>query len=99
VELKDYCEHAELNHTKLKFISNKEYSDYDVSQTSREAIQNTFEFQDEYEGWQHYENEKFAFITIVTHECRSAIDNTLIAPFIRYNDNRMTIMGVTALNR
>lgn len=70
-----------------------------MSQNSREAIQNTFEFHDDYDEWQHYEDEKFAFVTIVTHECRSAIDNTLIAPFIRYNDNRMSIMGVTALNR
>ncbi|CAI2367115.1 unnamed protein product [Moneuplotes crassus] len=44
-------------------------------------------------------NNKFTFFSIVSHECRSSNDESILAPFARYSDKKLNFISVAANNR
>lgn len=53
-----------------------------------------YQFPEDYKNWKHFENDQFAFMSIVTHECRSSITKDILAPFARFTDNEMSIVAL-----
>ena len=49
--------------------------------------------------WEIFENDKYTFITFVTHECRSSIRKDILAPFTRFNDKYMTAATVKSWSK
>ena len=90
-------ENVELNPIKLKFILNKnenlhqEIKDEDEKENNREIEQSSEAiFDPDHVNWVCHENEKYVFISFVTHECRSSVRKDILAPFTRFNSKSIT---------
>lgn len=77
---------------------NNSISQSDIIVQKNEQIDN-YDFPDDYKSWERFENDNFAFMSIVTHECRSSLTKDILAPFARYTDNRMSIVTVSKTSK
>lgn len=57
------------------------------------------EFPSDLKNWEHYENDEYAFVSMMTHECRSSITKDILAPFTRITDNKMGLLTVSKCSK
>ena len=77
----------------IKFKTRKEKDSGQVGETLRkETDENLGEFES-------LDQNNFTFVAFVSHECRSSNDDSILAPFTRFKDQKLNFVSVNANNR